>query len=206
VKFSVKTGCRDVAGPRLFHAPVGITLSPGSSREANATKEASKEDDHMKRLAGSLAGGALLFLVVGAAWAVPTQPGGPFGSDVTVGEPITDDNDTTIDRCECDGGPLEEIVVHTDRDDEVVGLDRLNSQIAFTNDGVRVGRIVKVTNAAHEAIVIVIQLDEGLIGDLQRIAVRRTAFYYDDGAIIITTTMDDLQQSVLAGAEAAAGA
>ncbi len=160
----------------------------------------------MKNLKAVIAGAAVLVLLAAnSAWAVATQPGGPNSSTVTIGNPVTDGNDVQIDRCECDGGPLEAITVHTDRADAVVRIDRLVGQIARTSDGIRVGNIVHATNTEHDAIVLVIQLDDGLIGTVQRIAVRRTAFYYSDGVVIIDTTMADLQQSVLAGA-AGAGA
>lgn len=161
----------------------------------------------MKRLPAVLAGaGALMLVAFSQAWAIDTQPGGPAHAVVTVGAATTDDNDTTVDRCECDGGPLEAITVHTRGRDEVVRRDRLEGQPIVTTDGIRVGLITAVSNTDHEAIVLIVQLDAGVIGDFTRIAVRRTAFYYDDGAIILNTTMSDLSASVTAGAAAGAGA
>ena len=164
----------------------------------------------MKRLPAVLAGaGALLLLAFNSAWAVETQPGGPNGAVVTVGDPTTNDDDETIERCQCDGGPLEAITVHTDRGDDVVRIDQLVGRVARTNDGQRVGQVIKATNVNFNpgigGIVLVVAVDDGLMGDVQRIAVRRTAFYYQDGVIIIETNMDDLRQSVSAGA-AGAGA
>lgn len=160
----------------------------------------------MRRLPAVLAGaGALLLLAFNSAWAIDTQPGGPNHAAVTVGAAVTDANDMTVDRCECDGGPLEAIMVHTRGADQAVRRDRLVGQPITTSDGVRVGQITAVTNTDHEAIVIIVQLDEGVIGDVTRIALRRSAFYYDDGAVIIDATLADLSASVMAGA-AGAGA
>ncbi len=160
----------------------------------------------MKRLPAVLAGaGMLLVLAFNPAWAIDAQPGGPSHATATIGAPTTDDNDVTVDRCECDGGPLEAITVHTRSRDEVVRRDRLEGQPIVSSDGVRVGLVTAVSNTDHEAIVLIVQLEDGLIGDFVRIAVRRTAFYYDDGAIVINTTMADLAASVTAAA-AGAGA
>lgn len=157
---------------------------------------------YLAMLAGAVSVAALTFV---PAWAIDVQPGGKGGAAVTVGQAITDDDDETIDRCECDGGPLESIVVNiAGGGTDPVRVDRVVGASARTNDGFAVGAVIKAdNNTGDNAIVIIVRVDDDSL-PVDRIAVRRTAFYYDDGVIIIDTSMADLLSSVQSGANAGA--
>jgi hypothetical protein len=148
----------------------------------------------------SLAGAAvaLVFFGVLPASAIDAEPGGGIigRAAVTIGEATTDGNDETVDRCDCDGGPLEAIVVRVSGGGEdTVRIDRIVGQTARTNDGVAIGLVLNVTNKGS-AIVITVRADGGVLGTVERIAVRRTGFYLEDGVVVIDTTMSDLRRSV----------
>jgi len=57
----------------------------------------------------------LLVLAAAPAFALDAQPGGRGDATVTVGAATVDQNDMVIERCECDGGPLQSIVAQTRR-------------------------------------------------------------------------------------------
>ena len=156
-------------------------------------------------LVGLTAALSIAALAIVPASAIEAQPGGGVagGASVTIGQATTDENDQEVDRCECDGGPLEAIVVAVEGGGEAtVAVDRIVGQIARTNDGAEVGTVSNVTNR-EKAIVITIRVDDGVLGTVERIAVRRTAFYMADGVVVIDTSLSDLRSSVSA---AAAGA
>ena len=160
----------------------------------------------MKRYLGVLAAAVSLTLVaVVPASAIDAQPGGVGGAVATVGAATTDDDDETIDRCDCDGGPLERITVFDQGGGtEVVRIDRLVGAMARTSDGIQVGAIVRVTNnSGDNAIVILIQVRDDAM-PVERFAVRRTGFYVDDGIVVIDTTLSDLTQSIQSAANAGA--
>ncbi|MHA1559495.1 MAG: hypothetical protein ACTSWI_02350 [Alphaproteobacteria bacterium] len=156
---------------------------------------------YLAMLAGVVSVTAVMFA---PAWAIDVQPGGKGGASVTVGEATTDDGDEIIDRCECDGGPLEVIVVRVARGTDPVRIDRIVGASARTSDGVQVGVVIKAdNNTGDNAIVIIVRVDDDAL-PMDRIAVRRTAFYYDEGVIVIDTSMADLLSSVQAAANAGA--
>lgn len=157
---------------------------------------------YLAMLAGAISVAALTFV---PAWAIDVQPGGKGGASVTVGQATTDDDDEIIDRCECDGGPLESIVVRVaGGGTDPVRVDRVVGASARTSDGVAVGAVIKAdNNTGDNAIVIIVRIDDDSL-PMDRIAVRRTAFYYDDGIIIIDTSMADLLSSVQSAANAGA--
>lgn len=147
-----------------------------------------------------LAGAAVASVIFGiaAASAIDAEPGGGIigRAEVTIGVATTDANDETIDRCDCDGGPLEAIVVRVSGGGEdTVRIDRIVGQTVRTNDGVAIGPVLNVTNKGS-AIVITVRVDDGVLGTVERIAVRRTGFYMEDGVVVIDTTMSDLSRSV----------
>ena len=132
------------------------------------------------------------------AAAIDAEPGGGIigGATVTIGVATTDGNDDTVDRCECDGGPLEAIVVAVEGGgEETVAIDRLVGSTARTSDGVEVGPVINVTNKGA-AIVLTVRVDDGVLGTIERIALRRTAFYWADGAVVIETNIGDLRSSI----------
>jgi hypothetical protein len=143
-------------------------------------------------------------LVAGSpAFAIDVQAGGRGGAAVTVGAATVDRNDQIVERCECDGGPLQEIVVNKTGGGTVIArIDRLTAQTLRTNDLTpqTVGQIFQVTNllgAGENAIVILVAVRNNILGTIQTIAVRRTAFTWtpENGAIL-TTSLADLQASV----------
>ena len=145
----------------------------------------------------ALAAGLAVIVMVPAA-AIDVQPGGRGGAAVTVGEATTDDGDVVLDRCECDGGPLEAMEVYTQGGGtRTVRLERVTGTVIRTRDFVTVGMIIDVSNLTRDnAIVLVVRVDDGVLGTVERIAVRRTGFYWTDGGMIIDTTIGDLQSSV----------
>ena len=156
---------------------------------------------YLATLAGAVSVAAVLII---PAWAIDVQPGGKAGAAVTVGQATTDDDDEIIDRCECDGGPLEVIVVRVAGGTDPVRLDRIVGAVARTNDGVQVGTVIKAdNNTGDNAIVVIVSVQDGAL-PVGRIAVRRTGFYYQDGIVIIDTTMADLLSSVQSAANAGA--
>ena len=162
-------------------------------------------EEEMKHYLAMLAGAvSVATLVFAPAWAIDVQPGGKGGATVTVGQATTDDNDETIERCDCDGGPLEVIVVRVASGTDSVRIDRIVGASARTSDGVQVGAVIKAdNNSGDNAIVIIVRVDDDAL-PMDRIAVRRTAFYYDDGIIVIDTSMADLLSSAQAAANAGA--
>jgi hypothetical protein len=83
-------------------------------------------------------------------------------------------------------------------------IDRIIGLTARTSDGVEVGIVSNVTNLqVGTAIVLTVRVDEGVLGDITRIAVRRTAFYTGGGVVVIRTNIDDLRASVARAATAA---
>ena len=157
-------------------------------------------------LSGLLAALSIVALTALPAGAIDVQPGGGVigGATVTVGQAVTDANDQTIDRCECDGGPLEAVVVNVEGGGtETMRIDRIVGLAARSSDGVEVGRVINVTNLrVGGAIVVTVRVDGGVLGAVERIAVRRPAFYVGDGVLVIETSLGDLRSSVLAAAGA----
>jgi hypothetical protein len=147
--------------------------------------------------------------VAGPAFAIDVQPGGRGAAVVTVGGPTVDRNDELIERCECDGGPLQQIVVFkTGGGSDIVRIDRLTAQILHTNDLTpqTVGAIYEVTNllgAGENAIVLLVAVRDNVLGTVQTIAVRRTAFTWSaEGGAVLNTSLADLQASVRSAAPA----
>jgi hypothetical protein len=140
------------------------------------------------------------------AAAIDVQPGGGVvgGATVTVGQATTDGNDQTIDRCECDGGPLEAVVVNVEGGGTAsMRIDRIIGLTVRSSDGAAVGRVINVTNLrVGGAIAVTVGVEGGVLGTVERIAVRRTAFYVGAGVLVIETSLDDLRSSVLAAAGA----
>ena len=160
----------------------------------------------MKRYLGVIATAvSLAMIAIVPASAIDAQPGGIGGAVATIGAPTTDANDQTIDRCECDGGPLERITVFNQGGGtEVVRIDSLVGAVARTSDGVQIGTVVRVANnSGDNAIVLIVQVRDDAI-PVERFAVRRTAFYVGGGIVTIDTTSGDLSQSVQAAANAGA--
>jgi hypothetical protein len=157
-------------------------------------------------LTGILAAISLAALAAWPAAAIDVQPGGGVvgGATVTVGQDVTDANDQTIDRCDCDGGPLDAVVVKVEGGGtQTIRIDRLVGLVARSSDGAEVGRVINVTNLrVGGGIVVTVQVNGGVLGAVERIAVRRTAFYFGSGAVVIETSLDDLRSSVLAAAGA----
>lgn len=153
---------------------------------------------------------ALAFAAVSPAAAIDVQAGGRGGAEVTVGAPTVDRNDVVIDRCECDGGPLLQITVHTSGADRVVPIDRITAQLIRTTDPVPavIGAVYQVTNmlgAGENAIVLLVSVRDNVLGAVQTIAVRRSAFIWTDSGPVLNTTMADLRASIeraMAGAGA----
>jgi hypothetical protein len=187
-----------------------IVLNAASIFGVRAKLDAGEtEGSTMKRYLAGLAA-ALSFAALAAlpASAIDAQPGGGVigGAVVTVGQDVTDANDQTIDRCECDGGPLEAVVVNVEGGGtDTIRIDRIVGLAVRTSDGVDIGRVGNVTNLrVGTAIVATVMVDEGVLGTVERIAVRRTAFYIGDGVLVIETSLADLRSSVLAAAAAGA--
>lgn len=152
----------------------------------------------MKKYLALLTGAiALAAVTVVPAAAIDAQPGGRGGAVATIGAPVTDDDDETIDRCECDGGPLEAIVLPVEGGGtEVIRIDRVVNSVVRTTDGVEIGRVIRADNNNGDlAIVLIVQVNEGVL-PADRIALRRTAFYIADGIVIIETTASDLASSI----------
>ena len=144
-------------------------------------------------LAGAL---SLIALTIMPASAIDVETGGRGGAAVTVGEATVDDDDVTIDRCECDGGPLERITIRVGGGTDEVAIDNIVGAVARTSDGETVGEVIRADNNTEDnAIVIIIEVADGAL-PVARIAVRRTAFYLDGSVIVIDTTMADLRQSI----------
>lgn len=160
----------------------------------------------MKRYLGVLAAAvSLTMIAIVPATAIDAQPGGIGGAVATIGAPTTDDDDQTIDRCECDGGPLERITVFGQGGGtELVRIDRLMGATVATTDGVEIGVIVRVSNnSGDNAIVLVVEVRGDAI-PVERFAVRRTGFYVEGGGVTIDTTASDLAQSIQGAANAGA--
>ncbi len=154
----------------------------------------------MKRYLGVVAAAvSLTMIAVVPASAIDAQPGGIGGAVATVGAPTTDDDDQTIDRCECDGGPLERITVFDQGGGtDVVRIDSLMGATVRTTDGTEIGVIVRVSNnSGDNAIVILVEV-RGDALPVARFAVRRTGFYVDGGNVTIDTDAGDLAQSIQA--------
>ncbi len=157
-------------------------------------------------LTGLLAALSIAALAALPAAAIDVQPGGGVigGATVTVGQDATDANDQTIDRCDCDGGPLEAVVVNVEGGGTAtMRIDRIIGLTARSSDGAEVGRVINVTNLrVGGGIVVTVSVNGGVLGTVERIAVRRTAFYVGAGVLVIETSLDDLRSSVLAAAGA----
>lgn len=159
----------------------------------------------MKRLiSAALAAIGLVLAIASPAAAIDVQPGGRGGAEFTLGAVVIDRNDMQIDRCECDGGPLQEIVVHTpDGGGTIVRIDRLTAQLIRTNDQtpVVIGAIYEVTNLlgvdADNAIVLLVAVRDGALGPVQTIAVRRSAFSWTlEGGAVLNAGIAEIRAAV----------
>lgn len=139
----------------------------------------------------------LLALVVTPALAIDAQPGGRGGAAATIGAPVTDADDQEIDRCECNGGPLEEVeLFRSGGGTRTTDIEDIIGAVVETRDGVVVGTVTRMgNNSGDGAILIYVLVEPGVLGDVERINVRRTGFYWD-GQPIIDTTIGDLRNSV----------
>lgn len=144
------------------------------------------------------------------AFAIDAQPGGRGEAVVTIGAATVDRNDQVVERCECDGGPLQEIVVNKTGGGTVIArIDRLTGQLLRTSDTSpqTVGAIFSVTNllgGGENAIVLLVAVRDNVLGTVQNIAVRRTAFTWSvETGAVLNTSLADLQASVRAAAPGA---
>ncbi len=149
----------------------------------------------LTKIAGAAA--IVLAFVVTPAAAIDVQNGGRAGAAVTVGEAVTDQNDETLDRCECNGGPLEEVeLFRRGGGTRTTDVEDIDGAIVETTDGVLVGTVIGMgNNSGDNAILIYVEVEAGVLGDVERINVRRTGFFWDDHPVI-NTTIGDLRDSI----------
>lgn len=139
----------------------------------------------------------LTTFVATPALAIDVQAGGRANAFATIGEAVTDENDQELDRCECEGGPLEEIEAQTGRGGwDAVPRDDFSGATVKTDDGTTIGTVIGMGNLSEDdAIVIYVRVEGGVLGDIERLNLRRTGFYWDDG-VVIDTTLADLESSL----------
>lgn len=151
-----------------------------------------------------VAGFAIVATIPAAA--IDAQPGGRAGAVATIGEDKLDAGDVVVNRCECDGGPLEAIEVRTQNGGtRTVRIDEMEGTVIRTNDvvAVEVGTVFGIGNADGDiAITIMVLVKEGVLGAAERIAVRRTGFYWTPTGLVIDAGIADLERSVAAAAAA----
>ena len=139
----------------------------------------------------------LVAFVATPALAIDVQAGGRANAFATIGEAVTDENDQELDRCECEGGPLDEIEAHTRSGGwTAVARDDFSDASVKTTDGTVIGTVIGMGNMSGDnAIVIYVRVEGGVLGDIERLNIRRTGFYWADG-VVIDTTLADLESSL----------
>ncbi len=142
---------------------------------------------------------ALLIAAAAAmpALAIDAQAGGRGDAVATIGEAIKDQFDKELDRCECMGGPLEEIEVRDAAGEwTTIAREDFADAVVTTNDGVVIGTVAGLTNTSDDrAIVIQVAVDGDVLGGAERINVRRTGFHWVDGPVI-DATLDELIEAI----------
>ncbi|MGD9737936.1 MAG: hypothetical protein AB7O56_10035 [Bauldia sp.] len=146
-----------------------------------------------------LAAGALAFaLFTVPANAIDVQDGGPT-ADAFIGAAVTDEDDVVVKPCDCEpvANPGQFRVRNAGGSMVRIHYEVLEGFEITTTDGTVVGTIASVQNiSSGNAIVLMVNVTPGLLGEVDRIAVRRTGFYWTGSAAVIDTTIDDLRASI----------
>lgn len=147
-------------------------------------------------VAGAFASAVLVLTV--PANAIDVQPGGAM-ADAMIGANVVDEDDVVVKPCDCEpvANPGQFRVRNAGGSLVRIHYEVVEGTEITTTDGVVVGTVASVQNAAGgNAIVLLVNVAPGLLGEVDRIAVRRTGFYWTGSAAVIDTTIDDLRSSI----------
>jgi hypothetical protein len=153
----------------------------------------------MKRLVAILAGMLALAMMISPAYAITVAPAG--SGRVLVGENVKDDNDVVVKPCDCEpvADPGIFRVFGQNRSLVRVHYEIVEGATIQTTDGTVVGTVLSVQNLNSDGpIVLIVGVDEGVLGSTNRLTVFRNAFYWTGSAAVINTTIDDLRASIQA--------
>ncbi len=140
---------------------------------------------------------ALAMMIV-AASAIEVTPGAWADADATIGQDIVDANDILVKPCDCEpvANPGQFRVYRQNGTLTTVHYENVEGTIVPTTDGVVVGTIISVQNDGRKQILLLVQVEGGVLGAVDRINVRRNAFYWTGSAAVIDTNLADLRASI----------
>jgi hypothetical protein len=146
------------------------------------------------------AGWIAVVAMVTPTWAITVTPAGWAQADATIGEDVVDDDDIIVKPCDCEpvANPGQFRVRNAGGSLVRVHWENIEGTTITTTDGTAVGTILSVQNDGRKQILLIVAVNAGVLGGVDRIAVRRTGFYWTGSAAVINTTIADLAASVRA--------
>lgn len=155
----------------------------------------------MPMLRGSLvlAAGLIAAVLAAPVWAI-TVTAGNANADAFIGNDVVDDEDIVVKPCDCEpvANPGQFRVYNSSGGLVRIHYEAVEGTPITTTDGTVVGVVASVQNGARNQILLMVAVEGGVLGEVDRIAVRRNAFYWTGSAAVINTTIDDLRASIRA--------
>ncbi len=143
-----------------------------------------------------------LAVAAGPALAIDVTPGAFADADATIGVAMTDTNDYIVKPgCDCEAVPNSGFVMLTTETGRVsrIAYDKIEGQTVTTTDGTVLGPVISVQNEAGSgAILLLVRVDGGVLGAVDRINLRRNSVVWTGTAPKVNTTIDDLKTSIQA--------
>ncbi|MCC6735634.1 MAG: hypothetical protein IT534_05840 [Bauldia sp.] len=155
----------------------------------------------MKKPSLAFAAGWLAILaMVTPTWAITVTAGGWAQADATIGEDVVDENDIIVKPCDCEpvANPGQFRVYNSGGSLVRVHWENIEGTTITTTDGETVGTVLSVQNDGRKQILLIVGVNAGVLGAVDRIAVRRTGFYWTGSAAVIDTSLADLRASISA--------
>ncbi|MCW5713290.1 MAG: hypothetical protein KIT43_02070 [Bauldia sp.] len=146
------------------------------------------------------AGWVAIVAMATPTWAITVTPAGWAQADATIGEDVIDDNDIVVKPCDCEpvANPGVFRVYNSGGSLVRVHWENVEGTTITTTDGTAVGTVLSVQNDGRNQILLIVGVEGGVLGAVDRIAVRRNAFYWTGSAAVIDTTLADLRSSIQA--------
>lgn len=144
--------------------------------------------------------GIALALTATTALAIDLTPAGIANVAATLGRDVTDANDIVVKPCDCEPVANPGVFRVNRQGGGVVAIhyEVIEGTTITTTDGTVVGTVSSVQNdqSNNNQIVLVVNVEAGVLGSVTRLGVRRNAFVWTGSAAVINTTFDDLRTSL----------
>jgi hypothetical protein len=146
------------------------------------------------------AGWVAVVAMVTPTWAITVTPAGFAQADVTIGDDVVDADDIIVKPCDCEpvANPGVFRVYNSGGSLVRVHYEIVEGTTITTTDGTAVGTILSVQNDGRKQILLIVAVNAGVLGAVDRIAIRRTGFYWSGSSAVIDTTLADLRSSIQA--------